>query len=171
LQPYSTTGKITVFYILILISETSETKRGLRQGNSLSWYLFNLVLEKVIRDAKLDIRGNICTRTVQILAYADDLVIVERTIQTMKESFMALETSARKMGLAVNEEKMKFMEVGKKITTVAHFTVGNYKFEKVHKFRYLGSLVTDKNNVSVEIKNRTGLGNKCYYGLRKHLGS
>jgi hypothetical protein len=89
----------------------------------------------------------------------------------MKESFMVLETLARKMGLAVNQEKTKFMEVGKKITTVAHFTVGNYKFEKVHKFRCLGSLVTDKNDISVEIKNRLGLGNKCYYGLRKHLES
>jgi hypothetical protein len=152
-------------------SETFETKRGLRQGDSLSCYLFNLALEKVIRNAKLDIRGNIYTRTVQLLAYADDLVIVGRTIQATKESFMVLETSARKMGIAVNEKKTKFMEVGKKITTVAHFTVGNYKFEKLHKFRYLGSLVTDKNDISVEIKNRTGLGKKCYYGLRKHLGS
>jgi sorting nexin-29 len=39
--------------------------RGLRQGDSLSCYLFNLALEKVIiRDAKLDITGNIYTRTV-----------------------------------------------------------------------------------------------------------
>jgi hypothetical protein len=49
--------------------------------------------------------------------------------------------------------------------------VGNYKFEKVHMVKYLGSLVTDKNDISVEIKNRIGLGNKCYYGLRKHLAS
>jgi hypothetical protein len=73
-----------------------------------------LDLEKVIRDAKLDIRGNIYTRTVQILAYADDLVIMGRTIQAMKESFMVLETLARKIRLAVNEEKTKFMEVGQK---------------------------------------------------------
>jgi hypothetical protein len=84
-----------------------------------------LALERVIKDAKLDIRGNIYTRTVQIMVYADDLVIVGRTIQVMKETFMALETSARKMGLVVNEEKTKFMEVGKKLTTVAHFTVQN----------------------------------------------
>jgi hypothetical protein len=63
------------------------------------------------------------------------------------------------------------MEVGKKLRAAANFPVGNYKFEKVHMFKYLGSLVTDKNDVSVEIKNRIGLGNKCYYGLRKHLGS
>jgi hypothetical protein len=84
---------------------------------------------------------------------------------------MTLETSARKMGLAVSEEKTKLMEVGKKLTRVAHFTVGNYKFEKVHMFKYLGSLVTEKNEISVEIKNRIGLGNKCYYGIRKHLRS
>jgi hypothetical protein len=106
------------------------------------------------------------------VAYYDDLVIVGRTIQAMKEAFMALETSARKMGLVVNEEETKFMEVGKKLT-VAHFIVGNCTLEKVHMFKYLGSLVTYKNDISVEIKNRIGLGNtgKCYYGLRKHLGS
>jgi hypothetical protein len=123
-----------------LTSETFEVKRDLRQRSSLSCYLFNLALERVIRDAKLDVKDtNIYTRTVQIMAYADDLVILGRTIQAMKEAFMALETSARKKGLAVNEEKTKLMEVGKKLTTVAHFTVVNYEFEKVHMFKYLGS--------------------------------
>jgi hypothetical protein len=63
------------------------------------------------------------------------------------------------------------MEVGKKLTTVAHFTVGNYKSEKVHMFKYLGSLVTDKIEICVQIKNRIGLGSKCCNGLRKHLVS
>jgi hypothetical protein len=36
--------------------------------------------------------------------------------------------------------------------------------------KYLGTSVTDRNDMSVEIKNRLGLGNKCYYGLLKHLG-
>jgi hypothetical protein len=45
-----------------------------------------LAPERVIKDAKLDIRGNIYTRTVQVMAYADDLVIVGRTIQAMKEA-------------------------------------------------------------------------------------
>jgi hypothetical protein len=79
-----------------ITSETFETKRGLGQGDSLSCYLFNLSLERVIRDAKLDIRGNIYTRTVQVMAYAGNLVIVGRTTQATKEASIALETSARR---------------------------------------------------------------------------
>jgi hypothetical protein len=41
------------------------------------------------------------------MAYADDLRIVERIIQAIQETFMTLETSARKIGLRVNEEKDK----------------------------------------------------------------
>jgi hypothetical protein len=40
----------------------------------------------------------------------------------------------------------KFMEVGKK-TTIPHFSVRNYTFGKVHMFKYLESLVTDKNDI------------------------
>jgi hypothetical protein len=61
------------------------------------------------------------------------------------------------------------VEADKKPATGAHFTVGNCKFRNDHTFKYLGSLVTDKNDISLEIKNRIGLVNKCYYGLRKRL--
>jgi hypothetical protein len=64
----------------------------------------------------------------------------------------------------------QLMEVGKKPTTVTHFTVGNHKLGTVHMFKYLGSLASDKNDVGVEIKDKIGLGSKCYYGFRKHMG-
>jgi hypothetical protein len=39
--------------------------------------LFNIALEKAVREANLDIRGTILHKSVQILAYADNVVIVE----------------------------------------------------------------------------------------------
>jgi hypothetical protein len=50
------------------------------------------------------------------------------------------------MGLRVNEEKTKYMLVnGKKIhrTAKPHIKITSYKFERVHRFVYLSSLVNE----------------------------
>jgi hypothetical protein len=49
--------------------------------------------------------------------------------------------------------------------------VGSYKFERVDKFKYLGSLVTENSEKSTEIKIRTAAGNRCYFSLIKLLKS
>jgi len=41
--------------------------------------LFNIALEKVIRDTAVNIRGTIFYKSVKILAYADDIDIIGRT--------------------------------------------------------------------------------------------
>jgi Reverse transcriptase (RNA-dependent DNA polymerase) len=54
-------------------SEYFETRQGLRQGDALSTLLFNVVLEIIVRRAKLQTNGTIFNRQTQILAYADDI--------------------------------------------------------------------------------------------------
>ena len=44
-------------------------------------------------------------------------------------------------------------------------------FESVKEFVYLGSAVTNNNDVSLEIKRRITLANRCYFGLSKQLNS
>jgi hypothetical protein len=41
-------------------------------------------------------------------------------------------------------------------------------FEEITTFKYLGSLITKKNEIGEEIKMRIATGNRCYYGLQ-HL--
>jgi hypothetical protein len=48
--------------------------------------LFNIALEKAVREANLDIRGTILHKSMQILAYADD-VIVARYENAVKDAF------------------------------------------------------------------------------------
>ena len=43
--------------------------------------------------------------------------------------------------------------------------------ETVKKFIYQGSAVTTKNDVSLEIKRRISLVNRCYYGLNMQLSN
>ena len=49
---------------------------GVRQGDALSSILFDLDLEAILQN--INITGHIGTKSIQILAYADDVAIVDR---------------------------------------------------------------------------------------------
>ena len=38
-------------------------------------------------------------------------------------------------------------------------------FERVNQFKYLGSILTDDNNISEEVRSRVTSGNKCFFAL------
>ncbi|XP_054719192.1 uncharacterized protein LOC129228537 [Uloborus diversus] len=124
------------------VSEVLYTERGLRQGDSLSCILFNLALEKVIRDSSINTRATILQRTIQILAYVDDIDIVGRRKQDVIEAFVALENAAKELGLTVNEEKTKFSVASTRIQDVQPLNIRNYTFEGVTQFKCLGALIT-----------------------------
>ena len=64
--------------------------------------LFNIVLEKVFRGASIQTRGTMFFKSVQLLAYADDIDIMGRSENDVKKAFTALYHSAEEMGLMVN---------------------------------------------------------------------
>jgi sorting nexin-29 len=69
---------------------------GLRQRETLSCILFNIALEKVVRDT---VKETIYNKTFQILAYADDIVLVVRTTDVLKEAIINLSKTAKEIGL------------------------------------------------------------------------
>jgi len=68
-------------------SRMVEIKTGLGQGDALSLILFNLILEKVIREMKIGRdEGVIMDRTCfSLLAYADDIVLLREEKQKVVE--------------------------------------------------------------------------------------
>lgn len=84
-----------------------------------------------------------------------------------------MEEKAKKVGLQVNEEKIEYMFVGRRDSAAVfpHLKVGRYEISRVKRFKYLGSILTEKNETEKEIASRTLSGNKCLYGLPKILGS
>lgn len=86
------------------LSEPFETTRGIRQGDGLARLLFNLTLEKAIRQSRVNTRGTILFKSTQLL---DDIDIVARSLVDLKESFINIEKAAREIGLEINEEKTK----------------------------------------------------------------
>jgi sorting nexin-29 len=156
---------------LVEITDPFDTKKGLRQGDALSSTLFNIALEKSVRETNLDMRGTIVHKSVQILAYADDVVIVARYENAVKDAFNRLEKASQKMGL-INYDKTKYMETTCKPNKEKYIRINNSDIERINQFKYLGSIVTNNNNnnnITSEISHRINMGNTCYYGLRNIL--
>jgi hypothetical protein len=63
------------------------------------------------------------------------------------------------------------MEITTNPTKTEFFSVGNYKFEKVTEFKYLGTLIFSNKNLSSEIHHRLLMANRCYYGLKNQIRS
>ena len=89
-------------------------------------------------------RGNIFFKTVQILACADDIDLMARTILGLSEAFLNLEKSARNVGLVINQEKTVYMHSGKDTTVHQDLAIGNYVFKRVDNFKYLGTMVNEQ---------------------------
>ena len=89
-----TTAKVKVQNEL---SESFHIQNGLRQGDALACILFNTALEKIIRDTNINQHGNTFYKSVQILAYADDINIISRSPKSLQEATIALDRGARRM--------------------------------------------------------------------------
>jgi hypothetical protein len=83
---------------------------GLRQGDSLSTLLFNLSMEKVIRNVKTNLGGTMFKRTRPYLAYADNVVILGRSVlYCVYETLEDVEVVATQIGLSMIIATTKYM--------------------------------------------------------------
>ena len=151
------------------MSEKFEINKGVRQGDGLSATIFNIAVEGVMRAC--NISGSIIEKSVQIVAYADDLAIIARDSRSLKETLLRVKTEATKRGLEINQEKTKYMEIErrKRNDNIKEVEIGNFRFEKVENFKYLGSIINNKNERSIELKQRIQAGHKAYHKYKTFM--
>ena len=96
------------------------------QGDTLFSILFDLVLEAIIK--QMNISVHIGTKSTQILAYADDVAIVSRSKNTLKDTLFNIEKEGRRRGSLVIENKTKYMELAGSVPNSEHLCCGQHKF-------------------------------------------
>jgi hypothetical protein len=79
---------------------------------------------------------------LNILAYADNIVLIGKHEIEIRQLFAEMENAARKLGLQICHDKTKYMIVERKNTLkqnkTGHLKIKNYKFERAENFKYLG---------------------------------
>jgi sorting nexin-29 len=105
------TGTTSQIHVQATLLEPLEIHNGLRQGNALACLLFNVALEKAIRDSGIQIGWYIFKKSVKLLAYADYIVLLGRKRSRLEEAFLDLERAAGRIGLKINQDKTKYMVI------------------------------------------------------------
>jgi hypothetical protein len=151
-----------------MLSQPVEVVSGLRQGDAIFPILFNLVLEKIVRETNLCEGVELGRSTINILAYADDIALLERSREMIIKMGKSLIKAAEKVGLRINEEKTEYMVVSRRngnLVQEEFIEVEEYKFRRIDQFKYLGSIITQDNDIKTEISMRLQSANKCFFGL------
>ena len=77
----------------------------------------------------------------------------------------------KEVGLKINTDKTKYMVSNRNRGDFEDIDIGENRFEHVEKFKYLGSVITRKNEIQEEIKARLKAGNACYFSVSTLLRS
>jgi len=131
------------------ISDMFPIRNGLKQGDALSPLLFNFALDYAIRRVQVNQDGLKLNGTHQLLAYADDVNILGRSVHTVKKNAEALLAVTKEIGLEVNADKTKYMAVfrDQNAGRIRSMKMDNSPIERVEDFKYLGTTLTNQNSI------------------------
>ena len=126
-------------------TEWFKTTSGVLQGDTLSPYLFIVLLDYALKKTLQEDVGFVVRRRngsrhpaiyIGVLAYADDILLAE-SIDDVECSLHRLETSAAEIGLTINHNKAKAMHLGQASVRHVRFANGD-PVDSCDKFEYLG---------------------------------
>lgn len=83
---------------------------------------------------------------------------------------MLIESSQR-IGLKINEDIKNFMTMIRRLTNKENFNIGQYTFEQVGNFKYLGVNIDTNNNMHNERNLRIATENRSYFVMNRMFKS
>lgn len=155
----------------ITLDKTSRTfniEKGVRQGCPSSPNLFNCVLQSIFLEMEwkgygLDIEG----KTINNLRFADDIVIIAKSIEELKNMLEDLDRASQEKGLYMNMSKTKFMSP----TKHGFLEINKHKIEQVQEYIYLGQLIALEERMEQELERRRTLAWRKFWSLKRILKS
>ena len=155
------------------LSSEFECYLGVRQGESLSPFLFSMYLNDIENEIyNRGINGiNIGNVKLFLLLYADDITIFSETPEGLQEGLNLLREYNQKWKLTVNTEKTKVIvfRKGGLLPRQLKFYYGTMQLQIVSSFSYLGVVFTAGGSFSNAQNTLSGQAQKAIFKLNSYL--
>ena len=156
--------------------EWFEVDVSLRQGCVMSPWLFNLLMDAVMKEVRekagdvgvtlWDERRNVEWK-VDWLMFADDTVLLGDSEEKLERLVKKFGRVCRRRELSVNETKSKIMKTGKNgAANGVDISLNDRRMEEVETFRYLGVDLSSDSGMSEEMNHRITKAKKSWGALK-----
>ena len=138
-------------------SEWFNVDQGVRQGCTLSPWLFNVFLDAIVKEAREGfVEGvRMGNEVVDVLLFADDMVLVADSVESLQMNLRKLDESLTRWKMKMNWEKTEVMKVGKERGHCC-VEVRDRRLESVEVVKYLGVMISGDGRMEEEIRSRIG---------------
>lgn len=132
------------------LSKILPTNKGIRQGDSLSPLLFNILMNDIILELK-GLRGfKIGNKNVNVLCYADDTVLIADSEDSLQRLLYKFAQTCDKCNLKISTKKTKVLTVSKEPIR-CKLQLYDKVVEQVNHFQYLGVMITSHKDLIAEV--------------------
>ena len=148
--------------------ELFSVYRGVRQGCTLSPWLFNVFMDRVTREAKRLFRSEVklSTGDVGVLLFADDIVVMAESAEGLQHNLQVMSDVLSKWELKVNWRKAKVMSVARK-SEECEVKIGEEVIDQVEEMKYLGVMISSDGRMEKEVEARIGSATRVIGGMNE----
>ena len=156
------------------LTQPFVANQGVKQGCILSPLLFNIFIADIVerfgtedcRPLKID-----ATQNLSCILWADDIILLSRSEEGLRNMLSALYSFADDNGMAINTKKTKcmiFNKTGKFIRR--SYPMKNGTIETTNSYKYLGFIFTPSGEIVSGLKDLRDRALRAYHKLKKQNG-
>ena len=139
---------------------------GLKQGGGLAPNIFNIALEYVIRQLKVQTTSTKFHKSVRLIGHSDDKNIMGRTKRAISDVYVELKERAKELSFIKNVCKTKAKVQNRRLGEGGTFDIEDHKIEVVKRLKYLERVIYDSNDLTEEIQARILAAIEAYSSLQ-----
>ena len=155
------------------VSALFKSNMGVKQGDTLSTTLFNIFINDLSNEFAFDGNNPVTVGGTEIscLLYADDLIIMSTTHESLQKCITKLEQYCITWKLEVNLKKTKIMIFNKQGALIKkhQFLYKESIIENVREYKYLGFTFSCSGSDNTGINNLLKQAKKAWFSLQYYL--